>query len=161
MVRLIRDAQTKQYRNIKRTLDGIVFLLRVTLGAVFLSSGISKIISAESLVGMIKSLSIDLSSVAGEIAIVLCAVEIIVGIFLIAGLLVKQSSLVVMFLLVLFIAVFLPQLMVQNEVDCNCFGPFLSSRVDTIFLIRDLLLLGTAFIVHDKEKQILWAITCN
>jgi uncharacterized membrane protein YphA (DoxX/SURF4 family) len=155
MLTIIRDLGIRHKSAAEGISATLVFIFRSGLGLLFLFSGISKLIDVQSLAVTIKSLSIGLGAVATEVAFLLCIVEILAGILLTIGLFTRHSSLAVMLLLIVFIAVFLPQLMVQNEVDCNCFGPFISSRVDATFFVRDLLLLAMVFIVHYKEKQIL------
>lgn len=133
----------------------ISLVLRIVLGVLFLFSGIAKAFAIHSFASTIGSLSLGLRTISVQLALAICIIEIVAGASMILGVFVRVSSLVLMLLLVLFIAVFLPQALVQNKLDCDCFGPFISGRVDTMFFVRDFVLLTAAFLVHFQDKQIL------
>jgi uncharacterized membrane protein YphA (DoxX/SURF4 family) len=92
---------------IKNTLgQWAVLMMRLLTGVTFLASGLLKSLDLRAFAITIQNLGLGLMPVAWEIAAMLCVVEIILGVFLVMGLLLRFSSLVSSMLLLLFMSVF-------------------------------------------------------
>ncbi len=133
----------------------LIFALRVLLGLIFLASGISKLSDIPSFVLVVKEFGFVSEAISRLIASAVPVIEIGCGVLLLAGLWVKASSAVIMGLLMMFIAVVIPQIAVGNEIDCGCFGPLSHGKVDTMLLVRDVILLALSLIVAVQRRYVL------
>ncbi|MBI3579179.1 MAG: DoxX family protein [Ignavibacteriales bacterium] len=96
--------------------------VRILIGAVFLTSGILKLIDLREFFKIIESFGFGLGPHNDIIGVLLVAGEILGGILMILGLQVKVASVILMGLLIFFIAVIISQLAMGNEITCGCFG---------------------------------------
>ena len=101
--------------------DTIYTLLRLTLGGVFLYSGITKIAAPLSFSTMIDAYGIIPEFTTLPVAVILASLEIMAG----AGLVLeKRGSLTMMScLLALFMAILYYGIHMGLDIDCGCFGP--------------------------------------
>jgi uncharacterized membrane protein YphA (DoxX/SURF4 family) len=127
---------------------------RFLLGGLFMYASIDKIAFPGEFAVRIQAYGI-LSPVLSHIAALLIPwAELILGIFLIAGIFIKESALSLSILLLIFIiATFLKPLESGVE-DCGCFGglPFLSTSNRLIMIGRNLLFLVTGLYVFLNRR---------
>jgi len=116
--------------------------VRILLGAIFLISGISKLLNLTAFASALRDFELLPESTITFSAIFIPSLESSVGSLLILGYFVKMASTITIILLIVFIAALIPQLAINNEIDCGCFGPLMHETVGTELLIRDLLMLG-------------------
>jgi putative oxidoreductase len=137
----------------------IIFTSRLLLGVIFVYTGISKIIDPSSLESIINSYKMIPPSISSIIAIVLPWIELIGGLFLISGILVKQTALLLSSLLVAFIVVIAINLFRGTFTQCGCFGSAKNSAnpllTGIIAIIRDVffLILGVVLFIQKQPHE--------
>lgn len=94
-------------------------LIRILLGAVFITSGLAKAVDTQTFVGLIDAYDIGFLAKA---ALILPPLEILLGLFLWLNVEVKTASLVMMISTALFSIVFIEVLLTKGIEDCGCFG---------------------------------------
>jgi uncharacterized membrane protein YphA (DoxX/SURF4 family) len=128
-------------------------VVRLALAAVFLFSGLAKLVSpqpAAAFVADVLSLSSDTSLV---LILILSVVELAIGLSLAKGYRLQLVSFIAsMFLLGAF-AVGLRY--IGEEKSCGCFGELISSETDGVFLVRSLGFLALSLVLlkySSKQK---------
>lgn len=107
-----------------KTVDWLVFTLRILVGVLFMVSGFAKLTGpSDAFLGSVLSYEI----VRGQTAVFLAGLfpwlEFVVGVFLVLGLWTRQSVWVLWFLNTLFIAAAGSAILRKISVhDCGCFG---------------------------------------
>jgi uncharacterized membrane protein YphA (DoxX/SURF4 family) len=107
----------------------LLLLLRLGLGMIFIFAAIEKIITPENFSSSIvnyKLLPAELSNIP---AIILPWIELISGILLLLGILVKENSAIITFLLIVFTIAIIISLFRGLNIDCGCFGTIYGSRI--------------------------------
>jgi hypothetical protein len=89
-------------------------------------------------------------------AALLPPLELVLGILLIVGYLIRFSSIMIMGLLLLMLAAIFPQLLGGPKIDdCGCFGGIMDSAVDIFLIVRDMIIIVIVYIIFNQEKHIL------
>ena len=102
-------------------LDWIYNLLRWSLGAVFIYSGIAKLMAPETFSVLIEAYGLVPDGLLLPVAIGLAALELVAGLGLLVDL--ERSLGVITGLLLLFITILGYGIWMGLDVDCGCFGP--------------------------------------
>lgn len=106
----------------------VSLLCRLILGAVFAYAGISKILDPGGLAASIRSYGLGLPEWFVTIsAHGLPYLEVLLGLYLIAGLFSRASALATNFLMVVFIVALVQGALRGLQIDCGCFGSAASS----------------------------------
>jgi uncharacterized membrane protein YphA (DoxX/SURF4 family) len=101
----------------------LTLVSRILLGLVFIVASVDKIAMPEMFAASIQAYQIVPFPLINIFALILPWVELICGVFIIGGIFVRSSSVLVSCLLVVFI-LGISSAMVQNlSIDCGCFGP--------------------------------------
>ena len=124
----------------------IIFLLRLTLGTLFILASLHKVQHPEQLAIIIRTYEIIPTSLSNLFALFLAWSELIAGIFLILGIFTKQSAMVIVILLALFIIAIAVTMIRGLVIDCGCFDEK-GDPVDSMLLVRNLLLVIVAYMV--------------
>jgi len=120
----------------------LFFILRVILGVIFIWAGLNKILDPESFARIIYNYRILPSILVNPVAIVLPWVEVVCGLLLVSGHLVKGSALIIDILMIIFILAFITNVYRGIDIGCGCFSLALqTTRQLRIDLVRDVLLL--------------------
>lgn len=125
----------------------IVLLCRFVIGAVFCVSGFEKLISPyQNFLFVIQSYSFLPRGLETPMAHIVPWIELIIGLFLLLGLWIKQSAAGAMVLFVMFIAIVSQAMIRQLPIeDCGCFGEMASFPLyfivcmDTVLLVLSLI----------------------
>jgi len=131
--------------------------LRILLGFMFLLSGYFKILYPVSFSKIIIMYNIIPSDLAPYAAIIMSALELILGILLITGLKIKAASFISMILMLMF-TVFITVNVIRGETfDCHCFelsriGLNIDESIGITAIIRDLML-AMFFLVFYRSKE--------
>ena len=120
----------------------LLFGLRLVLGALFIYSAVTKIEDIHYFVKSIENYKLLPSGLLNVIGITIPALELIVGIFLLLGIFVKESALVGSILMIIFILVVASALFRGLDIDCGCFGTAGGSKVGVLKLLENFLILA-------------------
>jgi uncharacterized membrane protein YphA (DoxX/SURF4 family) len=119
----------------------IPFLARLVVGGVFLAAGILKVGHPADLAAAITAYKTGLPPpVIAVLSLALPPIEILLGIYLIAGLLLPISSLVATAVLALFSAIVASAVSRGLSAPCGCFGPADNSPATWMTVLRDVAL---------------------
>lgn len=100
----------------------VLFVFRVVLGGLFVYAGVVKVGDPLDFAQDIRNYQLVGQSLAFIAALILPWLEIVAGVFLIAGIWKRGAALVVSGLLVFFIALTAVTMVRGLDVDCGCFG---------------------------------------
>lgn len=127
----------------------VPFLVRLVIGGIFLAAGILKIGHPAALAAAITAYQVGLPPVfVAGLALALPPFEILLGIYLIAGLLLPLSSAVAALMLALFSAIVASVVIRGLSAPCGCFGPGDTQPATWMTVLRDVsLLIGAAYLV--------------
>ena len=135
--------------------SGFQFVARLTLGCIFIYASIDKIAFPGEFAKIVQSYNILPDFLVKITALVLPWIELLLGIFLVIGLFVKKSAIILTSLLFIFLVALGVQATKGPIEDCGCFGkiPFLSSSNTFILIIRDLVFLSLGLMIVFVENQ--------
>jgi len=120
----------------------LLFFLRILLGSLFIYSAVTKIVDTSYFVKSIENYKLLPSESLNIIAMIIPALELIVGVFLLLGVFVKESALVGSILMIIFILAVATALVRGLDIDCGCFGTAGGSRVGLLKLFENFLILA-------------------
>lgn len=99
-----------------------LFLIRITIGFIFIYAGAEKISDTESFAISISNYRLLPVSTLNFFAITLPWLEIIAGILLLFGIAVKENSAIIFLMLSIFTVAIIISLFRGLSIDCGCFG---------------------------------------
>jgi len=148
----------KRVENIKLINSKIIQLSsRFILGSIFIYAGIYKIINPENFARTIKNYELIPTFLIETITYMIPWLELILGIMIITGLLLREASFFSTVLLVTFLIVIIISKFKGNLNDCGCFPNtfFLESNNFAFLIIRYLffILIGTFIFFSHKESS--------
>lgn len=124
---------------------------RIVLAAVFIFSGVMKLIKQDEFIESLAQLSFLHTSWFPLVGILIPVVEIILAILLTVGFFTKMVSLSAAGLILVFTAVYVPVLIDPSaNAQCACFG--VSSDINIWFVVRNALLFGIAFFLFTQDE---------
>jgi uncharacterized membrane protein YphA (DoxX/SURF4 family) len=126
----------------------ILYLCRFILGGLFIYASIDKIVHPEAFAKIIYNYRLFPAFSIHLLAVVLPWIEMITGLFLVAGFFKQTAAIMLSTLLVLFIAALSFNLLRGLDFNCGCFTTTSTSNGDPLGLIfRDVLLLIPGLII--------------
>lgn len=129
-------------------------IMRISLGLIFLISSWHKIIDPKTFLIIVENYQVIPYWLAEFVAVFLPWFEFVVGLFLITGVWIRGSSVILIFMLIAFAYGIGINLLRGRTMDCGCFG--LSPEAELITwwsFIREFVLIGIViFILIQKEK---------
>lgn len=131
----------------------LMVAVRIAVGLLFIISGISKLMNVGLFSVVLKEFDLLPDSAVTLAAIIIPSVELVAGLMLVIGLEVKIASGIILALMIVFIAAIIPQLIVNNNIDCGCFGLIVQEKIGLGLLFRDLILLGLSFLCFANADQ--------
>jgi uncharacterized membrane protein YphA (DoxX/SURF4 family) len=128
---------------------GVVTLLRVILGVVFVWASVPKIVSPQSFAEIVANYRILSPALINPVAIILPWTEALCGVCLITGRLVRGSALIFVVLMMTFLTVTVFNIYRGLDVNCGCFSVAARRAPGSqlVNLLRDLLLLVMGIVV--------------
>lgn len=137
-------------------------ICRLILGGLFIYAGITKVSNPHGFAGIIYNYKLMPDMFITALAVLLPWVEIIAGIFLVAGIYKRTSASVLSALLIVFMIAISINLIRGLDFDCGCFNPVpTEGGSDPVgLLIRDILLLIPGLVVifftknNNNKKQV-------
>lgn len=126
----------------------VIFVLRVLLGFIFVYSGISKLTDLAGFAEAIDNYRILPRVAVNGFAIVLPWAEVIAGICLLSGILLRGGAMLITTLLIIFTVSVLAGIVRGIDITCGCSTPFATaSRIGFAKLVENVVLLAGALAV--------------
>ena len=138
------------------------FAIRILLGGLFLISGVAKIIDPIRFLFTVRDFRFFPGTVEPFLALFLPWFEFVLGLFVLLGLFLRTSSLMLGGLNALFIVAILSVIMRGFEIDCGCFGLLadwipLPDMADYRAVARNLAFIGMCAYLY-RSKRVLFSI---
>lgn len=132
----------------------IIFISRLILGSVFIIASIDKIVATEAFAANVASYRLLPLPVVNLFALFIPWMELICGVFLIARVYIRTSSLVLSSLLIVFTISMVSALFRGLNIDCGCFGVEYTSPVSWMRVLEDggLMILGIHIFVFSEPS---------
>ena len=131
----------------------LAFLFRILLGVTFLYACYDKILHPEAFAEAVANYRMLPDALVGLAAVVLPWVELVCGLFLILGLFVRSSALIVSLMFIVFSIALSSAVLRGIDIDCGCFSVTRNGHsVDFGLILRDLgyLVLSLQVLVFDR-----------
>ncbi len=138
----------------------LLFLYRVIVGFVFIYAGILKISNPVGFSDAINNYDLLPLSFVNFFAITLPWIEVVAGLFLLFGISVKENSLIISVMLVVFILAIVVSLGRGLNIECGCFGTSSGTKVGIIKLVENIILLTFSFFLI-KFNSVFLSLTSN
>lgn len=119
----------------------LLLAVRVVLGFIFLYAGMEKIADPEGFARAISNYKLVPFSISNIIAVTLPWIEVVTGILIIFGIMVKENAFIVTSLLAIFTIAIIISLFRGLNIDCGCFGTATGTKIGIQKLIENILLL--------------------
>lgn len=123
---------------------GLFFFIRLIVGGIFIWAGVLKIINPLEFVSDIMNYRVFSREVAFLAALILPWVEVIAGLFLIAGIFQRGASFILSAMLFVFMVLVAVTIFRGINIECGCFGQ-VSREVNLQLLFIDAVLFAGAF----------------
>lgn len=136
----------------------LLIALRIIVGGFFVYASMDKLLNQEDFAKAIYNYKIDLiAPFINIMAIVLPYIELFTGLFLIAGIYKRGSSMLIIIMLVVFIIALTQAYIRGLDINCACFSLETPTEKSDILnrIIEDILLLGATILIYIKSKTIL------
>ncbi|MBT8378231.1 MAG: DoxX family membrane protein [Ignavibacteria bacterium] len=132
----------------------LLLVARLVLGFVFIFAAVSKAAEPESFAQVIANYKLLPDFLINICAIVLPWIELCAGLLLLFGISVKENSVILSTLLIIFIAAISISLLRGLDIECGCFGTVDGAKVGLIKILENigLLLLGLLLLKFDSIK---------
>jgi putative oxidoreductase len=129
--------------------DAAVLLIRVLLGALLLIAGVLKIGHPAELAASIAGFRLLPPAIVGPLAVALPYVEVLLGVYLVAGLFTRLVAVVVALQFLIYAGAIASAVLRHISASCGCFGPGDKATADWPHVLLDLALAAVgAFIAH-------------
>ena len=122
----------------------LILASRLLLGMVFVVASVDKIAEPAAFAASVQAYRLIPLPAVNLFALLTAWLELLCGIFLVSGVLVRSSALILSALLGIFVVAMLTALARNLEISCGCFGPGHTDQIGWSRIIEDLglLLLG-------------------
>lgn len=129
----------------------LVLVTRCILGCVFVFAAVDKIVAPDAFAESVFAYGIVPYPMINLFALIIPWLELICGIFLVAGVSLRASSFLISILLLFFIVAIVIALSQNLNIDCGCFGKDHATPVSWMKVLEDicLLLLGLHIFFFD------------
>jgi uncharacterized membrane protein YphA (DoxX/SURF4 family) len=121
-------------------MQAAVFIVRVVLGALLLAAGALKVGHAPELAASIAGFRLLPAAVAGVLALALPYVELLLGLYLLAGLFTRVVAVIAAVQFVVYSGAIASAVLRHIPANCGCFGPKDVTMADWPHVGADLLL---------------------
>ncbi len=128
-------------------MNAAVFIVRVLLGAVLLAAGALKVGHAPDLAASIAGFRLLPAAITGPLALALPYVELLLGLYLVAGLFTRVVAAIAAAQFVLYSGAIASAVLRHIPANCGCFGPGDATVADWPHVAFDLLLAAASVFV--------------
>lgn len=141
----------------KITQNSILFVLfRVIVGFIFIYAGIEKIRNPGAFAETIDNYRLLPDLAINLFAIILPWLEVLAGLFLLLGIFLRGSSLIILGMLIMFTAAITINVIRGVDISCGCKTPWeLSDKIGLRKLVEEIILLLMMIQVYFKQKCVL------
>ncbi len=130
-------------------MDVAVLLIRLLLGGLLLAAGALKVGHPAELAATIAAFRLLPAAIAGPLAVALPYLELLLGLYLVAGLFTRVVAIVVAVQFVLYAGAIASAVLRHIQASCGCFGPTDSSVADWPHVAFDLsLAVASLFVAY-------------
>ncbi len=131
----------------------LLFIFRVILGLIFIYSGIMKIIDTPGFSNSIYNYRLLPDFLINFLAIILPWIEFITGLLLLLGITIKENTLIINALLIIFIIAVIINLFRGLDINCGCFGTGNGTKIGFAKLVENsfLLFMGILLMLFDSR----------
>ncbi|MCB9260272.1 MAG: DoxX family membrane protein [Ignavibacteriales bacterium] len=141
--------------NKKQIINYLIAITRIYLALVFILSGLDKINNLEAFAVSIENYKILPIETINIIAIVIPWIELVAGALLLIGLYIKENSLIITTLLLIFTVAIISAIARNLDIDCGCQGTFDGQKVGILKLIENFSLMIVGYLSIKFPKQVL------
>ncbi|MBU1023354.1 DoxX family membrane protein [bacterium] len=121
----------------------ISLVIRLLIGLMFIFASYEKIIKPEGFLKAVVEYNILPDQIAPFFAVVLPWIEMVVGVFLVLGLFIRASGLIIFILMLIFELAIIINLVQGNKLDCGCGLPLdflgVSDKITWLTVLRDMI----------------------
>lgn len=128
-------------------MNAAVFIVRVLLGALLLAAGALKVGHAPDLAASIAGFRLLPAAVVGPLALALPYVELLLGLYLVAGLFTRVVAAIAAAQFVIYSGAIASAVLRHISANCGCFGPNDATVADWPHVAADLLLAAASAFV--------------
>jgi uncharacterized membrane protein YphA (DoxX/SURF4 family) len=141
--------QDTQWNNMAKIISNKYFLLllRVLLGLIFIIAATEKIAVPENFSFLIANYKLLPSEFINIPAIIIPWIELISALLLLLGILVKENSAIITFLLIVFTIAIIISLFRGLNIDCGCFGTTYGEQIGILKISENIILIIFGFIL--------------
>jgi len=131
-----------------------VLLARLLIGGLFIYASVHKILDPADFAVSIRNYMIVPPAWSNVAAMILPWVELVAGLFLIAGVLTRPSALLTTGMMVVFVGALSYAYFIGLDINCGCFGSSVASqgRVGPLEIVRDSILLAASFLIIVADR---------
>ena len=138
----------------------VSFIFRIIVGGIFLFAGLAKISDPARFILTLREFDLFPDMAVRFAAVYLPWLELLLGLFIILGLLYRTSSLMLACLNIMFTFAILSVIIRGKEVDCGCFGLLadmlkLPDMADWKAVIRNLVFIGMCLYIFSVRKTVI------
>ena len=133
----------------------VILLARVILGGVFIFASLDKISNPDAFATAIGNYHVMPFGLENLLALILPWLELLSGIFIIAGIMVDGAAIMIIMMNMVFIIAISQALARGISIECGCFSvssPGEGDNIGLITVIRDIGYLTLAFLVFYRQK---------
>jgi uncharacterized membrane protein YphA (DoxX/SURF4 family) len=124
-----------------------LLLLRVLLGLIFIFAATEKIAVPENFSVSIANYKLLSTEFVNISAIIIPWIELISGLLLLFGIMVKENSAIITFLLIVFTIGIIISLFRGLNIDCGCFGTVYGEQIGILKISENIILIIFGFIL--------------
>ena len=138
--------------------NSVTMVIRIVLGLVFITAGLSKILDPVSFSKTIIAYRVVPDILAPYGAVIVPSLEVVLGALLVSGFKIKSASFVSLFLMVLFSLCIILNLYRGRTFSCGCFnfylfGMHLDATIGPWLLIRNMVMMALLYVLYRAQDH--------
>ncbi|MCB0743006.1 MAG: DoxX family membrane protein [Ignavibacteriae bacterium] len=141
--------------NKEKVINYLIALTRIYLALVFIVSGLDKINNLDAFAISIENYRLFPTQIINIFAITIPWIELISGAFLLLGIYIKENSIIIASLLVVFTTAVIIAVARGLDIDCGCQGTFDGQKVGLLKIIENVSLFIVAYLSMKFPRQVL------
>ena len=139
----------------EKVINYLIALTRIYLALVFIVSGLDKINNLDAFAISIENYRLFPTQIINIFAITIPWIELISGAFLLLGIYIKENSMIIASLLVVFTTAVIIAVARGLDIDCGCQGTFDGQKVGLLKIIENVSLFIVAYLSMKFPRQVL------
>ena len=141
--------------NKKQIIEYAIAITRIYLALVFILSGLDKINDLSTFAQSIENYRLLPIYLINIFTIIIPWLEVITGVFLLLGIYIKENSVIILSLLVIFTFGVIIAVMRNLDIDCGCQGTYDGQKVGLLKILENVSLIVVAFLSFKFPEQVL------